>query len=84
MNIENLPLYFGYFLKKTRLEKSLSQEVLALNTGLDRTYISLLERGKRQPSLKTIFILSQAFELRPDEIMQQIGEISQIYENTED
>ena len=46
---------FGRVLKQMRTEKDLSQESLALNSGYDRTYISLLERGHRAPSLKTVF-----------------------------
>lgn len=72
MKIENLPIYFGQFLKKTRTEKGLSQESLAFLTGLDRTYISLLERAKRQPSLKTIFILAEAFGMSPALLMHKI------------
>ena len=37
---------FGKVLREIRMEKSLSQEELAHVCGLDRTYISLMERGK--------------------------------------
>ena len=49
---------FGEILKKYRTKLGLSQERLALECNLDRTYISLLERGKRQPSLGSIIALS--------------------------
>lgn len=81
MNTDNIPAYFGEFLKKTRVEKGFSQESLALKTGLDRTYISLLERAKRQPTLKTFFILSQAVEVPAEKVVQQIIEIGHSHEN---
>ena len=49
---------YGAVLRDNRLKVGLSQERLALDSGLDRTFISLLERGLRQPSLRTIFTLA--------------------------
>lgn len=51
---------FGEVLRQVRSEKNISQQHLALEADLDRTYISLLERGLRQPSLSTIFSLADA------------------------
>ncbi|MCR9253571.1 MAG: helix-turn-helix domain-containing protein [bacterium] len=59
MEDQQLILSFGNTLKSVREERSLSQEKLALNVGLHPTYISLLERGKRQPSLTVIFKLAK-------------------------
>lgn len=41
-------------LRHYRLEKGWSQDELAYQTGSDRTYISDIERGLRNPSLKTL------------------------------
>jgi transcriptional regulator with XRE-family HTH domain len=38
----------------------MSQELLGFHSNLDRTYISLLELGKRQPSLPTMMALAHA------------------------
>lgn len=56
---ERLAKRFGKVLKLRRIDCGLSQEELAFNTDLHRTYISMLERGIRQPSLSTIFILAE-------------------------
>ncbi len=45
---------FGQSLKKIRKQQGLSQEALANLANLDRTYISFLEGGKRNPSLLCI------------------------------
>ncbi len=54
---------FGAALKKIRRARALSQKQLAFESGLDRTYISLLERGKRQPTLGTLFQISKALDI---------------------
>jgi len=64
---------FGDVLRELRTKKGLSQESLALEGGLDRTFISLLERGLRQPSLTTIFQLSAALGTQPHELIKKVG-----------
>jgi transcriptional regulator with XRE-family HTH domain len=54
---------FGTVLRKLREEAKMSQERLASESDLDRTYISLLERGLRQPSLTSIIRLSKALKI---------------------
>lgn len=63
---------FGQVLKELRKEKGLSQEELAHESGLDRTFISLLERGKRQPSLGTIISIANVLELTASEFIKNI------------
>lgn len=60
---------FGEILKESRLGKGLSQEELAFRCGLDRTYISLMERGKRKPTITTIFVLADALEVLPSHLI---------------
>ena len=50
---------FGETLRERRTHAGLSQEALALSSGFDRTYISLLERGGRQPTLTTIIAFAE-------------------------
>ncbi len=54
---------FGLTLKELRQEKGLSQEALASYSGFHRTYISLLERGIKSPSLSTLDRLSHALDI---------------------
>lgn len=65
----NIEQAFGIVIKKYRLERSMSQEELAFEAGLDRTYISLLERGKRKPTINTLFSVSKVFEIEPHVIV---------------
>lgn len=54
---------FGMKLRKVRLAAGISQEELASRANLDRTYVSGCERGKRNPSLKTIDKLAKALNV---------------------
>lgn len=72
MNVQRIKSVFGQVLRKARNDVGLSQEKLALQVGLDRTYISLLERGLRQPSLTTIFRLCEALEIDSVELVAEV------------
>lgn len=51
---------FGERLRNLRTRAGLSQEDLAHEAGLDRTYVSGIERGVRNPSLRNIARLAGA------------------------
>lgn len=53
---------FGDKIKVLRLEKGYSQEELASRAGIDRTYISDIEKGERNVSLKIIEKLALALD----------------------
>ncbi len=63
---------FGEVIRGLRRERGLSQEELGFESDLHRTYISLLERGKRIPGLKTIFQLAMALKIPPSEIVRRV------------
>ncbi len=63
---------FAAVLRELRLARGLSQEKLADEAGLHRTYISLLERGMREPSLKTIYLLSKPLQIQAHEIVRLV------------
>ena len=54
---------FGRRLRKLRTEKGLSQEALALDCDLDRTYIGGIERGERNVSLINIEKIAVALDV---------------------
>ena len=63
---------FGNVLRELRMEKNISQEKLAEFCDLDRTYISLLERGQRQPTITTIFKLAKALNISPSAMIEKV------------
>ena len=66
---------FGACLRELRHQKGCSQEQLAMKCELDRTYISLLERGRRQPSLSTVLIIASALDTKPEDIVRRVREM---------
>jgi transcriptional regulator with XRE-family HTH domain len=64
---------FGRVLRSIREEEGLSQEALAHACDRHRTYIGLLERGLRMPSLGTIFVLAKALNRSPSELVDRVA-----------
>lgn len=62
---------FGKAIKKRRAEIGLSQEELAMRAGIHRTYISDVERGERNISLRNIFRISKALEISIAELFSK-------------
>jgi len=54
----------GLVVRKHRLAAGLSQEALADRAGLHRTYVSLLERGLRNPSIDALTALAGVLGVR--------------------
>jgi transcriptional regulator with XRE-family HTH domain len=64
---------FGALLKELREERGLSQAQLALESEVDQTFVSLLERGRRQPTLATLFALCDALRVQPDVVVGKLA-----------
>nr|KAJ9622943.1 hypothetical protein H2204_011423 [Knufia peltigerae] len=62
---------FGEVLRAVRTEREISQQDLALEADLDRTYISMLERGLRQPTLSTLIALADAMGIDAASLVQE-------------
>jgi transcriptional regulator with XRE-family HTH domain len=63
---------FGSIVRRRRREKGLSQEALAELTGFDRTYISQVELGKRNPALVNVCRLAEALDTTPAELLKDL------------
>lgn len=60
---------FGRHLRAHREARSISQERLALRCGLDRTFISDIERGVTPPGLISLCAIAGALELAPETLL---------------
>lgn len=65
---------FGDFVRTQRLSQGLSQEELEFRSGLDRTYISGVECGKRNPSLIALVKLSEGLSMTVSELLSCLTE----------
>lgn len=63
---------FGRVLRVLRQQKGLSQEELGFESGYHRTYVSLLERGLKSPSLQTVFNISKALTIETSELIKKV------------
>jgi transcriptional regulator with XRE-family HTH domain len=59
---------FGNSIRQIRTERDISQTQLATLTKLDRSYISGIERGERNPSLTNILKIARALNVPASEI----------------
>jgi transcriptional regulator with XRE-family HTH domain len=63
---------FGLVIKTLRHAQNLSQEALAFEASIDRTFLSQLETGRKQPSLLTIFRLAAALQVDASALIQLV------------
>ena len=68
----NIKSKFGNRLRYYRKQKKYSQEYLALKAGIDRTYITSVENGKRNISIKNIEKILIALEINFSDFFKEI------------
>ena len=69
MRAEQISTVFGQVLREQRLSRQLSQEELALAADVDRTFVSQMERGIRQPTITTPMKLAGALNIQPSTLV---------------
>ena len=62
---------FGANVRRYRTTAGLSQEALAVQMGVDRAYISAIERGLQNATLLTLWHAAQALNVRPVDLLQE-------------
>jgi transcriptional regulator with XRE-family HTH domain len=65
---KNIRVLFGNRVRQLRLEQGISQEELAFNSNLHRTYISDIERAERNVSLANIYKIAKALGVTPKDL----------------
>ena len=71
LQISNIELIFGNVLRRYRAKLNISQEELAFRAGVDRTFISRLERGIRQPTITTLIGLGLALGVSAADLVRE-------------
>jgi len=64
----------GKELRRARKEAGLSQEELAEEAGVHRTYISLLERDVKSPTVDVLLRICGALEMKASDFLKRIDE----------
>jgi transcriptional regulator with XRE-family HTH domain len=62
----------GDALRQRRLAAGLTQEALAEKAGIDRTYVSILEREKQSPTVDTLIRLCRAMGVLASDVLAEI------------
>lgn len=63
---------FGQTLRELRKHMGLTQEELAFKSGYHPTYIGQLERGRKNPSLRTILSLASVLDSKGSELVRRV------------
>jgi transcriptional regulator with XRE-family HTH domain len=69
--VSDIKIAFGKNLRRLREKRGVSQEALANDAGLDRTYVSSVERGRRNVSLENIGRLAKALNINITELFRE-------------
>ena len=64
-------MLLGRNVRLQRKALGLSQEQLALDAGMKRSYVSELERGLRNPTVRALGRLAEALDVQPDVLLRQ-------------
>jgi len=67
MNVVRL---FGENVRKERLALKLTQQDLAAKLGMERSYLSEVERGRRNPTIQALGRLADALGVEPWELLK--------------
>ena len=65
----DMKVLVGRNVRRIRLEKGLTQEALADQSGLSQQYLSDLERGRRNPTVVTLWEIGQVLGVPPSELI---------------
>ncbi|WP_247740841.1 helix-turn-helix domain-containing protein [Cohnella sp. LGH] len=72
----------GKTFKAIRLKQGLSQEDLAHECDVDRSYISMIEVGRNEPSVTKIFDLCRGLKIKPSDFFKLVeGEYEKAWKN---
>lgn len=63
---------FGVRLRRLRQQRGWTQTELAVHLGMDRSFLSDLERGRREPCLRTLEVIAQGFEVTLSQLLSRI------------
>lgn len=68
---KGLKVSIGSVLRSKREDLRISQEKVAERAGVDRTYISILERGLKSPTVETLEKICAALGTLPERVIDE-------------
>lgn len=77
MQAQQLYEVFRTNLRTRREELNITQVALAAELGIDQTYVSDLERGRRNPTLATLAKIAEALDTTPSALLSSVLAVSE-------
>ena len=68
----NIKQKFGLVVRELRIQKGVSQEHLALDAGIDRTYVGHIEKGDRNVSIEVVEKIAKYFQIPISELFRMV------------
>lgn len=62
----------GLTIRKLRIQKGMTQDLLSGLAGVARTHLTMIESGSKQPNFETIWRIAVALDLKPSELVAEI------------
>lgn len=62
----------GRAIRKLRIRKGMTQELLSALAGIARTHLTMIETGAKQPNFETIWRIAVALDMNPSELVAEI------------
>lgn len=68
----NVAAAFGSAIREARASAGVSQEALALASGVERSYLGRIERGQSMPTLAVVLKLARALKISSGDIVEKV------------
>ena len=73
--MENLDVCFGQHVRNARRKRHISQERLALLAGIDRSYMSRIERGVVSITLQKVYVIAQTLQCEVRDLLPTMEQL---------
>lgn len=70
--MNDLPSQIGLLIRKSRIEKKITQEKLALLCNIDRSYLGRIERGEVNITVVKLYEIAAVLKVQPRELLPDI------------
>ena len=62
----------GSVIRRKRMQKGMTQEILSGFAGIARTHLTMIENGAKQPNFETVWRIAVALDMKPSELIAEI------------
>jgi len=74
MVMETLAIALGHSIRRERRKRGLSQDILALTSNLDRSYVGRIERGEVNITVEKLYRIARVLACEPADLLPPLPE----------